>query len=93
MDRCAELQKAYSPNLYVTKETPPYVLSTIRTDDGTVPVEQALSFYEAELKGWEFQWRCTSLPRGLMGAGLDSGMRPWISGRIYLRPGCASKGY
>lgn len=48
-DRCEELQKAYSPNLFVTKDTPPtFIYHT--TDDGTVPVEQALSFYEAELK-------------------------------------------
>jgi acetyl esterase/lipase len=49
MDRCEELLKAYSPNLFVTKETPPtFIYHT--TDDATVPVEQALSFYEAELK-------------------------------------------
>ena len=49
MDRCEELQKAYSPNLFVTKDTPPtFIYHT--TDDATVPVEQALSFYEALLK-------------------------------------------
>jgi len=49
MDRCAELQKAYSPNLFVTKDTPPtFIYHT--TDDATVPVEQALSFYEASIK-------------------------------------------
>jgi acetyl esterase/lipase len=49
MDRCEELRKAYSPSLFVTKETPPsFIYHT--TDDATVPVEQALSFYEAELK-------------------------------------------
>jgi acetyl esterase/lipase len=49
MDKCAELQKAYSPNLFVTKDTPPtFIYHT--TDDATVPVEQALSFYEALLK-------------------------------------------
>lgn len=49
MDRCEELQKAYSPALFVTKDTPPtFIYHT--TDDATVPVEQALSFYEAELK-------------------------------------------
>jgi acetyl esterase/lipase len=49
MDRCAELQKAYSPSLFVTKDTPPtFIYHT--TTDATVPVEQALSFYEAELK-------------------------------------------
>ncbi len=49
MDKCEALQKAYSPNLFVTKETPPtFIYHT--TDDTVVPVEQALSFYEAELK-------------------------------------------
>ncbi len=49
MDRCEELQKAYSPNLFVTKDTPPtFIYHT--TDDKTVPVEQALSFYQATLK-------------------------------------------
>ena len=47
--RCEEMQKAYSPDLFVTKETPPtFIYHT--TDDQTVPVEQALSFYEALLK-------------------------------------------
>ena len=46
---CEDLQKKFSPNLFVTKETPPtFIYHT--TDDATVPVEQALSFYEAELK-------------------------------------------
>jgi acetyl esterase/lipase len=47
--RCEEMQKAYSPDLFVTKDTPPtFIYHT--TDDQTVPVEQALSFYEALLK-------------------------------------------
>lgn len=46
--RCADFQKKFSPNLFVTKETPPtFIYHT--TDDATVPVQQALSFYEAEL--------------------------------------------
>jgi len=49
MDRCEDFQKKFSPNLFVTKETPPtFIYHT--TDDAVVPVEQALSFYEAELK-------------------------------------------
>jgi acetyl esterase/lipase len=49
MDRCEELLKAYSPALFVTKDTPPtFIYHT--TTDVTVPVEQALSFYEALLK-------------------------------------------
>ena len=48
-DQCETLRKAYSPDLFVTKETPPtFIYHT--TDDQTVPVEQALSFYEALLK-------------------------------------------
>lgn len=49
VDRCAELTKAYSPDLYVTKDTPPtFVYHTF--DDRTVPVEQAMRFYEAMIK-------------------------------------------
>jgi acetyl esterase/lipase len=49
MDRCEELRKAYSPDLYVTKETPPtFWYHTF--DDKTVPVEQGLRFYEALVK-------------------------------------------
>ena len=49
MSRCEELHAAYSPDLFVTKDTPPtFIYHT--TDDKTVPVEQALSFYEALLK-------------------------------------------
>ena len=49
MDKCEELQKAYSPDLFVTKDTPPtFIYHT--TEDATVPVEQALSFYNALLK-------------------------------------------
>ncbi len=49
MDRCEELRKAYSPDLYVTKDTPPtFWFHTF--NDGTVPVEQGLHFYEALVK-------------------------------------------
>ena len=49
MARCEELQRAYSPNLFVTKDTPPtFIYHT--TTDAVVPVEQALSFYEALIK-------------------------------------------
>ena len=49
MDRCEELRKAYSPDLFVTKETPPtFLYHTF--DDQTVPVEQSLRFYEALVK-------------------------------------------
>jgi acetyl esterase/lipase len=49
MDRCEELRKAYSPDLFVTKDTPPtFWYHTF--DDQTVPVEQGLRFYEALVK-------------------------------------------
>ena len=49
MDRCEELRKAYSPDLYVTKETPPtFWYHTF--NDRTVPVEQGLRFYDALVK-------------------------------------------
>jgi len=49
MDRCAELRTAYSPDLFVTKETPPAFMYHTFTDK-TVPVEQGLRFYEAMVK-------------------------------------------
>ena len=49
MDRCEALRTAYSPDLFVTKETPPtFLFHTF--NDGTVPVEQPLRFYEALVK-------------------------------------------
>lgn len=49
MDRCEQLRAAFSPDLYVTKETPPtFWVHTF--DDETVPVEQGLRFYEALVK-------------------------------------------
>jgi acetyl esterase/lipase len=49
MDRCEALSKAYSPDLFVTKETPPTFWYHTFTDK-TVPVEQGLRFYEALVK-------------------------------------------
>jgi acetyl esterase/lipase len=49
MDRCEALRAAYSPDLFVTKDTPPtFLFHTF--DDETVPVEQGLRFYEALVK-------------------------------------------
>jgi acetyl esterase/lipase len=49
MDRCEELRAAYSPDLFVTKDTPPtFLFHTF--NDQTVPVEQSLRFYDALLK-------------------------------------------
>lgn len=49
MDRCDALRKAYSPDLFVTKDTPP-TFWYHTADDQTVPIEQGLRFYEALLK-------------------------------------------
>lgn len=49
MDRCEALRLAYSPDLFVSKYTPPtFWYHTF--DDTTVPVEQGLRFYEALVK-------------------------------------------
>jgi acetyl esterase/lipase len=49
MDQCEDLRKAYSPDLFVTKDTPPTFIYHTFTDQ-TVPVEQALRFYDALVK-------------------------------------------
>lgn len=49
MDRCEALRTAYSPDLFVTKDTPP-TFWYHTTDDKTVPVEQGIRFYEALAK-------------------------------------------
>jgi acetyl esterase/lipase len=49
MDRCEVLRTAYSPDLFVTKDTPPtFWYHTF--NDPTVPIEQGLRFYEALVK-------------------------------------------
>jgi acetyl esterase/lipase len=49
MDRCEQLRKAYSPDLFVTAKTPPTFWYHTANDE-TVPVEQGLRFYEALIK-------------------------------------------
>ena len=49
MDQCEALRVAYSPDLFVTKDTPPTFIYHTFTDQ-TVPVEQSLRFYEALVK-------------------------------------------
>ena len=49
MDQCAQLTQEYSPELHVTKDTPPtFIYHTF--DDQTVPVEQSLQYYQALVK-------------------------------------------
>jgi acetyl esterase/lipase len=49
MDQCEALRVAYSPDLFVTKDTPPTFWYHTFTDK-TVPLEQGLRFYEALVK-------------------------------------------
>jgi len=49
MDKCEALRTAYEPDLFVTKDTPPTFMYHTFTDK-TVPVEQAISFYQALVK-------------------------------------------
>jgi acetyl esterase/lipase len=49
MDQCEALRKTYSPDLLVTKDTPPTFIYHTFTDQ-TVPVEQPLRFYDALVK-------------------------------------------
>jgi acetyl esterase/lipase len=71
MDQCEALRKAYSPDLFVTKETPPtFWVHTF--DDETVPVEQGLRFYEALVKaGVPSEGHI--FPHGAHGSGLGKG--------------------
>ena len=49
MDKCEALTAAYTPALFVTKDTPPtFMYHTF--NDHTVPIEQALTFYDALVK-------------------------------------------
>lgn len=49
MDRCEDLRARYSPDLFVTRDTPPtFWFHTF--NDQTVPVEQGLRYYEALVK-------------------------------------------
>jgi acetyl esterase/lipase len=96
--RCEEMQKAYSPDLFVTKETPPtFIYHT--TDDQTVPVEQALSFYEALIKAGA-SGEMHIFARGAHGSGLGSGnasldqwpnlLENWLRDRGLLSPDAAA---
>ena len=97
--RCEDLQKKFSPNLFVTKETPPtFIYHT--TDDATVPVQQALSFYEAELNaGVPVEMHI--FETGKHGSGLGKGdpsldqwpalLETWLRGHGLLTPAAASK--
>ncbi len=71
MDQCEALRVAYSPDLFVTKDTPPtFIYHTF--NDQTVPVEQSLRFYEALVKaGVPSEYHAFS--SGAHGSGLGKG--------------------
>jgi len=71
MDRCDALRAAYSPDLFVTKNTPPtFWYHTF--DDQTVPVEQGLRFYEALVKAG-VPSEAHIFPHGAHGSGMGKG--------------------
>jgi len=71
MDRCEALRKAYSPDLFVTAQTPPtFWYHTF--DDQTVPVEQGLRFYEALVKAG-VPSEAHIFPHGAHGSGMGKG--------------------
>ena len=71
MDRCEELRKAYSPDLFVTAKTPPTFWFHTENDQ-TVPIEQGLRFYEAELKAG-VSAEAHLFEKGSHGSGLGKG--------------------
>ena len=71
MDRCEELRAAFSPDLYVTQQTPPtFWVHTF--DDETVPLEQGLRFYQALVKAG-VPSEAHIFPHGSHGSGFGKG--------------------
>ena len=90
MDRCEALRAAYSPDLFVTKDTPPtFWYHTF--NDQTVPVEQGLRFYEALVKAG-VPAEAHIFANGPWQRASAATMRLWTSGRVCWRPGCAAQG-
>jgi acetyl esterase/lipase len=70
-DKCEALRTGYSPDLSVTKETPPTFLYHTFNDQ-SVPVEQGLRFYEALVKAG-VPSEMHIFPTGPHGVGLGKG--------------------
>jgi acetyl esterase/lipase len=71
MDQCEALRAKYSPDLFVTKDTPPtFWFHTF--NDETVPVEQGLRFYDALVKAG-VPSEAHIFANGSHGAGLGKG--------------------
>jgi len=92
--RCEALRLAYSPDLFVTKDTPPtFWYHTF--DDQTVPVEQGLRFYEALVKAG-VPSEAHIFAHGAHGSGLGKGdpsldqwpalLETWLRGQGLLNP-------
>jgi acetyl esterase/lipase len=78
MDRCEALRAAYSPDLFVSKDTPPtFIFHTF--NDQTVPVEQSLRFYDALLKaGVPSEMHIfANGPHGVGFGGTDAALEQW----------------
>ncbi len=71
IDKCEALRTGYSPDLSVTKETPPTFLYHTFNDQ-SVPVEQGLRFYEALVKAG-VPSEAHIFPNGPHGVGLGKG--------------------
>ena len=71
MDQCEALRAAYSPDLFVTKDTPPTFIYHTFTDKA-VPVEQTLRFYNALVKA-SVTSELHIFARGAHGSGLGKG--------------------
>jgi len=95
MDQCEALRAAYSPDLFVTKETPPTFLFHTTTD-ATVPVEQGLRFYSALVKAG-VPAEMHIFAKGAHGSGLGQGdasldqwpelLETWLRGQGLLGSG------
>jgi acetyl esterase/lipase len=97
IDQCAQLTQAYSPELHVTKDTPPtFIYHTF--DDQTVPVQQSLSYYEALVKAG-VQSELHVFAHGEHGSGLGRGdpaldqwpalLENWLRARGLMTPEAA----
>ena len=97
IDQCAQLTQAYSPELHVTKDTPPtFIYHTF--DDQTVPVQQSLSYYEA-LEKAGVQSELHEFAHGEHGSGLGRGdpaldqwpalLENWLRARGLMTPEAA----
>ena len=71
MDQCEALRTKYSPELFVTKDTPPTFWYHTFNDE-TVPVEQGMRFYEALIKAG-VPSEAHIFARGPHGTGLGKG--------------------